>query len=96
VKGPALRGVVTIDLSGHVDRYGMITRDGSHQAWKALAAAPAGIFVRLHIGPMRGPPGELLGNLQQAGILEAAEVEVTGTDPEGIAQVLAGVAALRG
>lgn len=84
------------DISRHVDKYGMFTSEAGYEAWKLTAGLPAGSWIRLHIGAFRAShPSDLVHQLKSAGVLDAARIEITGTDAEGIRSVAAGLASLR-
>ena len=86
---PAIEGILLVDISRHVDKYGTLSRDGSFTAWGAIAAAPAGVTVRLRIGGLRSLAGsDLAYQLGDARIQDAARIEVEGSDAGGITAVI--------
>ena len=92
---PAIEGWVVVDLSKYVDKYGGLTAGAPHQAWRLAAGCPSGVSIRIHVGTLRHSNPELIYNLKDAGVMEAARIEITGSDPAGIAAVMDGLRAIR-
>lgn len=94
--GPALVGVINVDLSGCVSKEGYMGAKAGYEAWKAIAGLPAGTSIRLNVGNLHGVWGsDLIDQLNGAEILKAGTIEVIGTDPAGVRDVLTRIAGLR-
>lgn len=87
--GPALRAVVTMQLR---DNRGSAMPPQPTSEHGGLTAAPAGSVVRLHIGDARtffaGYADRIVGAL-----VDAAEIEVIGSDPQGVTETREALAA---
>lgn len=73
-------GCVLVDVSGYVDDWGALTRDGQIELWSGLTGA-AGLSVRLVVGELRHVP---LATDALSAAYGCASVEVCGSDPDGV------------
>jgi hypothetical protein len=81
-------GTVLVDVSGYVDTWGRLSADGQVALWSGLAGA-RGLRVRLEVGALRFVP--LTTDALNAAY-GCTSVEISGTDPDGVGDL---VAALR-
>jgi hypothetical protein len=83
----AVRGVVEVDLSRHVDRGGGLWDDARVALDRALCALPPGLLVRVRIGRALYAFDTVLDTLADLTV-DAAGVEIVGRDDRGVAQFL--------
>jgi hypothetical protein len=89
ITGPVLRAVVRMQLN---DDRGHATPPRPMGEYGGLQKVPAGSIVRLDIGRayMFYPP---YGDYMAPALIDAAEIDVIGTDPRGVRAVRDGLAA---
>jgi hypothetical protein len=77
-------GTVLVDVSGYVDEQGGLTNAGQCALWYGLAGA-RGLRVRLDVGALRFVP---LTTDALSAAYGCTSVEVSGTDPDGVADLV--------
>jgi len=77
-------GTVVVDVSGYVDHQGWLSGEGQVALWSGLAGA-RGLRVRLEVGTLRFVP---ITTDALSAAYECASVDVSGTDPEGVDELV--------
>ncbi|MFF3326104.1 hypothetical protein [Streptomyces sp. NPDC002889] len=80
--GPTVRGVTRLSLP---TLYGAVYMPGPTQQYGGILPYPRGTVLRIDIGDARGCTDEVAALIVGA-LLDCAEIEVIGTDPDGVAQ----------
>ena len=90
--GPVLRAVITMQLN---DNRGSAVPPRPTTEYGGLPKAPAGSIVRLSIGNARTFYAPYADRIVGA-LVDAAEIEVIGSDPQGVTETRAALAAALG
>jgi hypothetical protein len=85
---PTITGCLTVDVSQHVEPYGIIGGKAGMAAWRVLSAAPPGISIRLNIGAGKVALDSFWRIIDEGNILDATDITVEGTEPEGVESIL--------
>ena len=86
---PTIDAWLVIDVSSYIDRDGLITAAGENYAWGIMSRAPKGAGVKLRLGALKALVSErLIDGLIDGGIYTARKIEIEGSDPEGVTEVL--------
>jgi hypothetical protein len=92
--GPKITTWLLVDISQHVDEHGQISDGAALEAYAQLAGRAAGAHVFLMVGKLKFPTGRLVYSLAEAGILNAAAINIVGSDPMGSNALMSQIAAI--